>query len=55
MGFHFDGLDIGKHVQPEESHNPDEAHPQPGRHKHEVHKLNKKKIKNAHQPTIIPV
>jgi len=39
MGFHFDGLDIGKHVQPEEGHDPDEAHPQPGRHKHEVHKL----------------
>ena len=43
-GFHFDGLDIGKHVQPEEGHDPDEADSQPGRHKHEVHKLSKNKL-----------
>merc|ERR1719234_1586847 len=39
---HFDGLDIGKHIQPKESHHPYEAHSQPGRHKHEVHELHGK-------------
>ena len=38
-GLHFDGFNIGEHVQPEERHHPDEAHSQPGRHEHEVHEL----------------
>jgi len=42
MGFHFDGLDIGEHVQPKEGHDADEANSQPGRYKHEVHKLHRK-------------
>merc|ERR1719234_203261 len=38
---YFDGLNIGEHIQPEESHHPYEAHSQPGRHKHEVHELHR--------------
>ena len=44
MGFHFDGLDIGEHVQPKEGHDADEANSQPGRYKHEVHKLQHEKL-----------
>ena len=43
MRFHFDGLDIGEHVQPEEGHDSDEGHSQPRRHKHKVNKLKKEK------------
>jgi len=42
MRFHFDGLDIGEHVQPEEGHDSDEGHSQPRRHKHKVNKLHRK-------------
>ena len=48
MGFHFDGLDIGEHVQPKEGHDADEANSQPGRYKHEVHKLQQKNYNIFH-------